>query len=49
MKRLAYERLLEWKSLLDVGLHEGKGFPVGKVDEINLYPLSFKEFFDGTW
>ena len=31
-------------SLLGVGLHEGTGFPVGKVDEINLYPLSFKEF-----
>ena len=31
-------------SLLGIGLHEGTGFPVGKVDEINLYPLSFKEF-----
>lgn len=31
-------------SLLGVGLHEGTGFPVGKVDEINLFPLSFKEF-----
>lgn len=31
-------------SLLGIGLHEGSGFPVGKVDEINLYPLSFKEF-----
>ena len=31
-------------SLLGIGLHEGTGFPVGKIDEINLYPLSFKEF-----
>lgn len=31
-------------SLLGIGLHEGTGFPVGKVDEVNLYPLSFKEF-----
>ena len=31
-------------SLLGIGVHEGTGFPVGKVDEVNLYPLSFKEF-----
>ncbi|SKB49861.1 hypothetical protein SAMN06296386_101275 [Lachnospiraceae bacterium] len=31
-------------SLLGIGLHEGTGFPVGKVDEINLYPLTYKEF-----
>jgi hypothetical protein len=31
-------------SLLGIGLHEGTGFPVGKVDKINLYPLCFKEF-----
>ncbi len=31
-------------SLLGIGLHEGTGFPVGKVDEISIYPLSFKEF-----
>lgn len=31
-------------SLLGIGLYEGTGFPVGKVDEINLYPLSFEEF-----
>ena len=31
-------------SLLGISLHEGTGFPVGKVDEINLYPLSFEEF-----
>ena len=31
-------------SLLGIGLHEGTGFPVGKVSEIMLYPLTFKEF-----
>lgn len=31
-------------SLLGLSLHEGTGFPVGKVDIINLYPLSFEEF-----
>ncbi|WP_406547251.1 AAA family ATPase [Succinimonas sp.] len=31
-------------SLPGIALHEGTGFPVGKVDEIKLYPLSFKEF-----
>ncbi|MBO6056135.1 MAG: ATP-binding protein [Alphaproteobacteria bacterium] len=31
-------------SLLGIGLHAGTGFPVGKVEEINLYPMSFNEF-----
>lgn len=31
-------------SLLGVAHHRGTGFPVGKVEYINLYPLSFKEF-----
>ena len=31
-------------SLLGITLHEGSGFPVGKVDEIKLYPFSFEEF-----
>lgn len=31
-------------SLLGIGLHEGIGFPVGKVDELSLYPLTFEEF-----
>ena len=31
-------------SLLGISLHEGSGFPVGKVDEIKLYPFSFEEF-----
>lgn len=31
-------------SLLGVALHEGTSFPVGKVDFLSLYPLSFREF-----
>ncbi len=31
-------------SLLGIGLHEGSGFPVGKVDRLDLYPMSFVEF-----
>lgn len=31
-------------SLLGVAHHRGTGFPVGKVEYLNLYPLSFKEF-----
>lgn len=31
-------------SLLGVAHHKGTGFPVGKVEHLNLYPLSFKEF-----
>lgn len=31
-------------SLLGIALHEGTSFPVGKVDFLKLYPLSFKEF-----
>jgi len=31
-------------SLLGVALHEGISFPVGKVDELRLYPLTFQEF-----
>ncbi|MDH8701040.1 putative AAA+ superfamily ATPase [Dysgonomonadaceae bacterium PH5-43] len=31
-------------SLLGVALHSTKSFPVGKVDFLNLYPLSFPEF-----
>ncbi len=35
-------------SLLGITLHEGTSFPVGKVDEITLRPLSFAEFLSGT-
>lgn len=31
-------------SLLGIALHGGTSFPVGKVDFLKLYPLSFKEF-----
>lgn len=33
-------------SLLEVAIHEGTSFPVGKVDFLNLSPLSFFEFLD---
>lgn len=31
-------------SLLGIHLHEGTGYPVGKVDKLRLYPMSFEEF-----
>lgn len=31
-------------SLLGVAIHEGVSYPVGKVDILDLYPLSFREF-----
>ena len=31
-------------SLLGITLHQSTGFPVGKVDQLTLYPMSFKEF-----
>lgn len=31
-------------SLLGVALHKGTSFPVGKVDFMDLYPLTFQEF-----
>jgi hypothetical protein len=33
-------------SLLGVALHQGTSFPVGKVEFLDLYPLSFSEFMD---
>lgn len=35
-------------SLLGIALHGGTSFPVGKVDFLKLYPLSFKEFLKAT-
>lgn len=32
-------------SLLGVALHKGTGFPVGKVDFLKMYPVSFDEYF----
>lgn len=31
-------------SLLGVALHQGASFPVGKIDHLSLYPMTFKEF-----
>lgn len=33
-------------SLLGVALHKGVSFPVGKVESLNMYPLTFCEFLD---
>ncbi len=33
-------------SLLGVALHQGTSFPVGKVEFLDLYPMSFTEFMD---
>ncbi|MBR1601079.1 MAG: ATP-binding protein [Alphaproteobacteria bacterium] len=46
-----YEQLPEYYiiaagSLLGVALHSGLSFPVGKVNFMTLYPLSFYEFLD---
>lgn len=35
-------------SLLGIALHEGTSFPVGKVDFLDLYPLSFEEFLSAV-
>ncbi len=35
-------------SLLGIALHKGTSFPVGKVDHMDLYPLSFREFLCAT-
>lgn len=35
-------------SLLGIALHQGTSFPVGKVDFLKLYPLSYKEFLMAT-
>lgn len=35
-------------SLLGITFHEGTGYPVGKVDMYDLYPLSFREYLDAT-
>ncbi len=35
-------------SLLGLTVHEGSGYPVGKVDTLDLYPLSFREFLVAT-
>ena len=35
-------------SLLGIAVHEGTSFPVGKVDSMDLYHLSFSEFLEAT-
>lgn len=35
-------------SLLGVSLHSGTGYPVGKVEEIKMYPMTFMEFLVAT-
>lgn len=35
-------------SLLGISASEGTGYPVGKVDTVDLYPLHFREFLDAT-
>ncbi|MDO4437691.1 MAG: AAA family ATPase [Coriobacteriaceae bacterium] len=35
-------------SLLGITVHEGTGYPVGKVNTLDLYPLNFPEFLDAT-
>ena len=35
-------------SLLGVSATEGTGYPVGKVDSLDLHPLSFREYLDAT-
>lgn len=35
-------------SFMGIDLHQGISFPVGKVDLMNLYPLSYKEFLLAT-
>ena len=31
-------------SLLGISVHSGSGYPVGKTDELTIYPMSFKEY-----
>lgn len=35
-------------SFMGIDLHQGTSFPVGKVDFMSLYPLTFKEFLMAT-
>lgn len=35
-------------SLLGLSAHEGSGFPVGKVNMLDLHPLTFSEFLEAT-
>ena len=35
-------------SLLGISIHQGTGFPVGKVDRLNMYPMTFSEFLEAS-
>jgi len=35
-------------SLLGIKLHSGTGYPVGKVEELKLYPMTFLEFLEAS-
>lgn len=35
-------------SLLGIAIHHGVSFPVGKVDELTLHPLDFREFLEAA-
>lgn len=35
-------------SLLGISLHSGTGFPVGKVNELKMYPMTFGEFMEAS-
>ena len=35
-------------SLLGISLYQGVSFPVGKVDELNVFPMDFMEFLDAV-
>lgn len=36
-------------SLLGVAIHHHKGFPVGKVDFLKMYPISFREYLNAVY
>ncbi|WP_297982647.1 AAA family ATPase, partial [uncultured Methanobrevibacter sp.] len=36
-------------SLLGLAIHSGVSYPVGKVDELSLYPMSFSEFISAKY
>lgn len=36
-------------SLLGIAIHRHKGFPVGKVDFIKMYPVSFREYINAMY
>jgi predicted AAA+ superfamily ATPase len=43
-----YYHIVSAGSLLGVAIHKGDSFPVGKVNTIQLYPMTFAEFLDAV-